>query len=141
MADLSMSIRGLQAAQRAMEKAYHATRAEGGLGRAVKAITAGAHRAAVANTPWWSGGLRAAHRMRFSGRGNRAQGIVDIDPGLRNPAYPGSPRPHVYGYMLHKQGMRPGRRGGIRAFYEYTVKAHGRALLQAGADELRRSLP
>lgn len=139
--DLSVSIRGLQAAQRAMEQAYRATQAEGGLGRAVKVITAGAHRAAVANTPWWSGGLRAAHRMRLVGHGRSVQGIVDIDPGLRNPAYPGSPRPHVYGYLLHKQGLRPGRQGGIRAFYEFTVKAHGIGLLRAGADELRRSLP
>lgn len=137
---IGTSIRGIQQAQQAMEKAYNAVQPQGALGRAVKVVTAGAHRAAVANTPWDSGGLRAAHRMRLSSHAKAAMGVIDIDPSQRNPRQ-NNQRPYEYGARLHNQGIRPGRRGGVRAFYEYTVQKHGMALLRAGGAELHRGLP
>ena len=138
MSDFGVTIEGLQRAQHAMERVYAAVRPSGALGKAVHQVTAMVHRFAVYYTPWDSGGLRASHRMRFVTR--RMMGIVDLDPALRNPRQGGA-RPHVYGWHLHRQGRRPGRRGGIRAFYAHTVAHRGQAALRHGANVVRRGLP
>jgi hypothetical protein len=130
----------LQQAQAAMEKAFQAVQPQGGLGRAVKATTAAVHRYAVASTPWDSGGRRAAERMTLTSQRRGMVGIVDIDPSARNPRQ-GNSRPYEYGYHLHEQGLVPGVRGGIRAFFLYTVDTYGGRALQEGAAELRRALP
>lgn len=136
MADLSVSIRGLQEAQRANAQAIAALQPSGPFGRAIVYGTTQTHRHAIYNTPWESGGLRAAHRMDARG----LRGRVYIDPSAINPRQ-GNRRPAEYGAYLHAQGMRPGLRGGIRAFYAYTVKHDGPRIAQDAIRVIQRGLP
>ena len=69
-----------------------------------------------------------------------ATGRVDIDPAAVNPRQ-GNRRPSEYGYYLHRQGLRPGLRGGVRAFYQYTVQADGSRIVAHMLDIVRRGLP
>jgi len=135
--NVEVTIRGLQEAQRAMEKAFQAVQPRGSLGQAVHAGTAMAHRFAVYNTPWDTGGLRASHRMMMIGP---ATGRVDIDPAAVNPRQ-GNRRPREYGYYLHGQGLRPGLRGGVRAFYLHTVQTRGSRIVSHMMSIVRRGLP
>lgn len=118
--EMRFSLKGLQETQQAMLKKAQAIRKGTAIKGAVRWGTAAAHRAAIPSTPWDTAALRNAHRMRFEGQSSR--GIVHIDQGAVNPR---GQRPARYGPQLHKQGMIPGVRGGIRAFYEYTVRTFG----------------
>lgn len=131
-----VTIEGIQEAQQANEKAIRALKPAGSFGQAVKYTTTEAHRRSVYNTPWDTGGLRAAHRMQISG----LRGEIFIDPGAVNPRQGGA-RPAVYGAVLHGQGMRPGLRGGVRAFYQYTAEQEGPGILREAEKILKRGLP
>ena len=67
------------------------------------------------------------------------KGEVFIDPRATNPKSP--TRPAEYGVYLHRQGMIKGLRAGIRAFYEYTVKMHGRQVAERMIDMIKKVLP
>ncbi len=82
-----------------------------------------------------AGSLRAAHRMGFTG----LRGEVFIDPAAMNQAT--KRRPAVYGAHLHRQGLRPGIRGGTRAFYQQTVEFDGPGILKRGGAILKGGLP
>jgi hypothetical protein len=133
--DAKLSIEGLQEAQKANLKAINALKPSGALGRAVQFMSSAAHRAAVFNTPWDTGSLRASHRIKLKGD----RGIIYIDPGASNPR--SRTPPHEYGQYLHDQGMIPGIRGGIRAFYAYTEQTQGDAILKQGAKMIEDGLP
>ena len=131
-----ITIEGLQRAQQANEKMIVTLRPSGAFGRAILFATTEAHRRAVYNTPWDTGGLRASHRMEMDG----LRGRVFIDPAAVNPRQ-GGRKPAVYGYYLHQQGMRPGLRGGIRAFYKYTVERDGKKIAERAIKLIRGALP
>lgn len=133
---MKITIEGLQEAQQANAQIINALQPKGAYGRAVQFMTTEAHRRAIANTPWDTGGLRAAHRMKI--KGLRAR--VYLDPGARNPRQ-GNRRPAEYGFELHKQGLIPGIRGGIRAFYQYTVDHDGPKIAKRAISILRKGLP
>jgi hypothetical protein len=137
-ANWKVEIRGIRRAQAAMQRAFRAVRVSGGLGRAVKEVTYEAHRAAKKNTPWDTTALRHSHRIRWVRVGERA--VIDIDRSTRNPKQPRK-KPYVYGYTLHQQGYIPGVRGGIRAFYRYTVEREGGRILQRAGRVIWRALP
>jgi len=133
---VGITIEGLQKAQRANAQAIAAVKPSGGLGKAIQYGTTQAHRWAVYYTPWDTGGLRAAHRMEFSG----ARGKIYIDPGARNPRQRGA-APSEYGFYLHQQGLIPGLRGGVRAFYAQTVEAKGQTILEGMGKVILGELP
>jgi hypothetical protein len=130
-----ITIEGLQAAQQANEKMIAAMRPSGALGRGIVYATTQMHRSSVYNTPWDTGGLRAAHRMKVDG----LRGMVFIGSGA-NPAQGGA-APSEYGPILHAQGMRPGLRGGIRAFYAYTVETDGPKVARDALGIIKGGLP
>lgn len=131
---IRVDISGLQEAQEANAKAIAALKPSGAHGRAVQYIVTEAHRRAVYNTPWDRGALRAAHRMWM----RRLRARIFIDPGA---SAEGGARPAEYGPILHRQGMRSGVRGGIRAFYQYTAERDGPQILKEAGRILRKGLP
>ena len=133
---VDVGMEGLQEAQAGNEKTIAALKPSGLMGRAVLYLTTQAHRHAIYATPWDSGGLRASHRMEVKG----LRGQVFIDPGAVNPMQ-GNTRPSEYGERLHDQGMVPGVRGGIRAFYQYTVEVGGPSMMRAVEHMLNAGLP
>lgn len=135
---IRLEIRGIQEAQQANLQILAALKPSGALGRAIVYAGAEAHRRAVANTPFQTGGLAASHRVAIEAGGTRAR--IYIDPAAVNPAQ-GGKRPAEYGFHLHGQGLRPGLKRGCRAFYQYTAENDGAAILKAAADELLRGLP
>jgi hypothetical protein len=130
------SIQGIQKLQRANQRMIAALKPDGALGRMAQVMTAETHRRAVANTPWDTGGLRASHRMMVQG----ARGEVYIDPSVSNPRQ-GGKKPAEYGEHLHNQGMRPGIRGGTRAFYQYTVEREGEQIANQAMKDFVKALP
>lgn len=136
MSDVTLTIEGLQKAQKANAQMIAAMKPGGAVGQAVRYATTQVHRRAIYNTPWDSGGLRAAHRMAASG----LQGRVYIDQAATNPRQ-GGRRPAEYGAHLHKQGMRPGILGGIRAFYQYTAERDGPQIVKTAIGMIEKGLP
>lgn len=122
------AISGLQEAQKANLKHVRDLRAGTSLNRAIKWGGAAAHRAAITATPWDTSALRNSHRIKFDGGQHRA--TIHIDPGAVNPR---GQRPSRYGPHLHAQGKRSGLKGGVRAFYEYTVEQYGAKIGQGMA--------
>lgn len=139
---MSMSItailRGHTELQEANQQIIAAVQPSGRLGRAVVYVTTQAQRYAIYNTPWDTTVLRKSHRMEISGGGKR--GRVYIDPATVNPMR-GNRRPSVYGAELHTHGLTPGVRGGIRAFYQYTVEHDGPGILRRGVRLIEQGLP
>ena len=136
MTSTRVTIEGLQQAQQANEKMMAALRPRGTFGRAVVYVTTELHRRAVHHTPWETGGLRAAHRMKVKD----LRGEIYIDPAATNPRQ-GGRRPAEYGFHLHQQGNQPGLRGGVRAFYQYTVEHDGPAIARRGLEMIKGDLP
>jgi len=134
---ISVGIKGLQEAQRANVKAINALRPRGAFGQAIQVGTAMVHRYAVYHTPWDTRSLATSHRMQIDRGGLR--GIISIDRGAINPV--SGHHPFEYGYWLHEQGYRPGIRGGVRAFYQYTAERHGRQTLTRMGAVVLRGLP
>lgn len=120
MADVSMTITGLQEVQDLNIRLIAAMKPSGGLGRAVKYATTEAHRYAVAITHVDTGALRASHRMEIEG----LRGIISIDPTAKNPR--SKALTSEYGVVEHE-------RGGQHAFYERTVKERGGKISQRAA--------
>lgn len=131
-----LTIEGIQELQQANQQMIDAMEPKGALGQAIKYATTEAHRRAVNNTPWETGGLRAAHRIEIKS----LTGKVFIDPGATNPRQGGA-RPAEYGWYLHNMGMSPGIRGGIRAFYQYTVEHDGERIVKQAGKILKKGLP
>lgn len=119
------TIKGLQEAQAAVNKASAAVKPKGAFGRAVKHLTIGARSYAVKITHVDSGGLKAAHREKISD----LRGEVFIGPGSGP-----SGRPSVYGPYEHA-------RGGDHAFYERTQDEAGDRLGREALNVLKRGLP
>jgi hypothetical protein len=124
---IRLDISGIQRAEKRNLRRIARLRPENARQRAVKTMATTAHRWAVYFTPWQTGSLRASHRIQVHG----ARARVYIDPGATNPR--SRTRPAVYGQYLHEQGMIPGLRGGIRAFYAYTVQEKGDRIAEDGA--------
>ena len=137
MTTVQVNIKGIQEAQAAFNRAHANMRPESQLGKAWLFGTGELHRWAVIHTPHDTGSLRASHRQVVER--NRLEGRVFIDPRAENPTSP--TRPAEYGVYLHKQGMIPGLRSGIRAFYEYTVKQHGRQIAERMIEMIKKVLP
>jgi hypothetical protein len=129
------TIRGLQEAQEANAQVIAAVKPRGELGEAVRYATTEAQRWAIYYTPWDTGSLRASHQMKVK----RTRGEVYIDPSAVNPR--SGQRPSKYGFYLHKQGKRPGVRGGVRAFYRQTVDAKGQRILDGAGRIILGGLP
>jgi len=127
--DINLSITGLQEAQRANLRAIASLRPGGMISRAVRDMTAAAHQHAVANTPWDTGSLRAVQRMEVNGLRGRVYLGGGKNPRSKTP-------PAEYGTYLHEQGMIPGLRGGVRAFYAYTEQKEGERILRTGAAQI-----
>lgn len=120
---IDVSIKGIQEAQKANLHHINSLRPNGDLAAAVKWGVSAAHRAAIPATPWDTTALRNSHRIDLEGNGERA--FVHIDGSAVNPR---GQKPSIYGPHLHRQGLKPGRKGGIRAFYEYVVDRYGRSI-------------
>lgn len=127
---MKMTIKGIQEAQAANNRALAAVQPRGSLGRAVQWGIAEAHRYAVAVTHVDSGALRASHRTSFQEGGNWARGRMMIDASSVNPH---GARPSVYGPIEHE-------RGGGHAFYARTEGERGQRILTGMADIVRRAL-
>jgi hypothetical protein len=125
-----MTIRGIQEAQAANNRALAAVRPRGALGRAVQWGIAEAQRYAVVVTHVDSGALRASHRTSFQERRRWARGRMMIDASSVNPH---GGRPSVYGPIEHE-------RGGSHAFYARTERERGRRILTGMAEIVRREL-
>jgi len=110
--DVSLTITGIQEAQRANLEAVAALRPSGAFGRAVIYAATAAHRYAVAITHVDTGALRASHRIEVQG----LRGRIYIDPGSANPR--SGQKPVVYGPYEHA-------RGGSHAFYQRVVDEKG----------------
>jgi len=119
----SFSIRGLQEAQRINLEHVRDLRTGHSIDEAVKVGVAAAHRASIPATPWDTTALRNSHRIDFEPSNHRA--YVHIDQSARNPR---GQKPSEYGPHLHRQGLIPGKRGGIRAFYRYVFERFGRQI-------------
>jgi len=122
-------IKGLQKAQHDNNQRIAALRPSSHFGAAVKDVTIGMHRHAVAITHVWNfkgGGLRASHRMALNG----LRGRVYIDKRAVNPR---GQRPSVYGPYEEA-------RGGTHAFYSRAVEEAGPALVGAALGKLSRRL-
>jgi len=120
---IRFSIKGLQKAQQENLAHIRDLKMGSSINKAVRWGASAAHRAAIPATPWDTSALRNSHRIKMQTSKHRA--FVHIDKGAVNPR---GQRPAKYGPFLHRQGLIPGRKGGIRAFYEYTVKTHGKRI-------------
>ena len=121
------AIRGLKKAQQRNFKHVRDLRLGTSVNKAVRWGATAAHRAAITSTPWDTSALRNSHRIKMKPSQQRA--FIHIGSG----ANPRGQRMSEYGPHLHRQGLIPGRRGGIRAFYEYTVLKYGRQISQGMA--------
>ena len=113
---LSMTLKGLQEAQRWNLRAIAALKPGGSFGRGVLMVTAALHRYSVAITHVWrykGGGLRASHRIEFDP--SRIRGRIYIDPGAINPR----------GQRPSKYGPAEEARGGSHAFYGRSEREEG----------------
>jgi len=132
---MELSIKGLQEAQQANLQMVRAMQPAGALGRAIQYAGLAMHRHVVPSTPHDYGALRAAHRVE----NKPLQARIYIDPGATAPRR--KARPAVYGAILHGQGMIPGLRSGIRAFYAYSVQTYGAKVAEGAIREFKRELP
>lgn len=127
---IGVTIRGIQEAQAANNRAIAALRPSGALGRAVRDATAMAHRHAVSVTHVWKekgGALRASHRMKV----NDTRGQIFIDPSTVNPR---GQKPSAYGPREHA-------RGGEHAFYERTEREAGPRIAAHALEVIRSGMP
>ncbi len=128
MSPLGTSIRGLQAAQRAMLKVLTAVKPEGGLGRAVLYLATSAHRILVTNTHVDTGAYRASQYVKPEGSGRYR---IYIAGNTNNPRTGASPA--VYGPAEEA-------RGGSHAAYQRTFDS-GPELAARAAQYLIGELP
>jgi len=127
---VSITIRGIQEAQRANLKAIAALSPDGSFGEAIRYGTLAAHRYSVAITHVITGALRASHRVAIKQRGLR--GVISIDPSSVRPK--SKARPFIYGPYEHA-------RGGSHAFYERVVRERGAEIGTQMIAIVRRGLP
>lgn len=126
---IDVTIRGLQEVQAAALRAIAALTPTGAFGRAVRYVTAAAHRWATANTVVDTGSWRASHRPMVQG----LTGRIFLDPAAINPK--SQSHPAVYGPALELT------RGGRYAVYARTVNEAGPQLLREGGQILEDGLP
>jgi hypothetical protein len=111
----TLSISGLQEAQRANMRHIASVKPGGSLDAAVQVGTLAAHRYNVSITHVLTGTLRAAERVEFSG----LRGTVFVDPSARNPRTGALPSEYV---------MAEDRRGGSHASFRRTEAEQGSAI-------------
>jgi hypothetical protein len=134
--DVKLTITGLQQAQAEALRIAAALEPNGAVGQAVKYVTLGLHRYAVAYThigqyvqsksgSWYyhipgrgGGSLRASHRVDIGGD----RGEVFIDPGARNP---------LTGRAPAEYGVYEFARGGEHDAYTRAVEGHADQLVDA----------
>lgn len=123
----AMTVKGLQEAQRGMEKHLAVFKPRGPLEKIVWLGTTMAHRYAVAFTHVDSGALRSAHMMKMEGGFlGSPRGVVYINPSATSIVRQRGRRittlhatgPATYGPFEHK-------RGGSHAFYERVQSERG----------------
>ena len=124
------TIRGLQEAQAACNRAAAAVAPRGALGRAVKYVTATVHRYAVAINPFDTGSWRAAQRQQLAG--DARWGRVFLAPGAAN-SRTGTPVDRYAG--MYEE------RGGRYAIYQSTVEEIGQKALDEGGQMIEDALP
>ena len=128
------SISGIQKAQKANLTHIRDLRNGRSIDKAVQWGASVAHRAAIPATPWDTTALRNSHRIDFRGRQHRA--YIHIDQSAVNPR---GQKPSKYGPYLHRQGLKRGRKGGIRAFYLSVWKKYGKPIAQGMARIWKRN--
>ena len=134
---IQLSIKGLQKAQAACNRAHRNLRPQHQIGRAWLWGTGEMHKCAVLNTPHDTASLRASHRKIVER--NQLEGRIFIDPRAENPKSP--TRPAEYGVYLHRQGHIQGLRSGWRDFYEHTVKTEGPRIAREMINMIKKVLP
>jgi hypothetical protein len=123
MADVKMTIQGIQKLQAVNVRMIAALKPSNALGRAIRFATAEAHRYLVTIIHRDTGAYAAAQRMGIEAGG--ARGVVYTDPGATNPR--SGQKPVDYG--PHEEA-----RGGSHAAYQRTVSERGK---QIGARTLQ----
>lgn len=129
MADVKLTIKGLQEAQQANQRRLAELKPSGALGRAVQYATAATQRYAIGITHVDTGSLRASHLVRLEAGGLR--GVIYIDPNAVNPR--SGLKTSVYGPTEHA-------RGGSHAFYERTVAEAGPQIEKQAGNMVRVAL-
>lgn len=117
--DVSLSITGLQEAQKANAQAIRAVKPNGALGEAIRAGTMLAQRYAIYLTHVDTGSWKASHRMDFRQTRQSVRGEVYVDPSASNPR--SATKPVEYATIWEK-------RGGEMAVYNRTVDERGRQI-------------
>ena len=117
--DVSLSITGLQEAQKANAQDIRAVSPDGALGEAIRAGTILGHRYAIYITHVDTGAWKASHRMDFRQTGQSVRGEVYVDPSASNPRSP--TRPVVYATIWEE-------RCGEMAVYNRTVQERGKQI-------------
>ena len=115
---MTVTIQGIQEAQKANEHNIAMLQPGGAFGRAVQYTVIQAHRYAVAITHVDTGALRASHRMEVIG----LHGRIFLDPTARNPRT---------GTLTSQYGPTEEERGGSHAFYERTAYEGGPSIVRA----------
>jgi hypothetical protein len=141
--DVNLTITGLQEAQAEALRIQAALEPDGAMGQAVKYVTLGLHRYAVAYThigqyiqsatgSWYyhipgrgGGSLRAAHRPEVNG----LRGEVFIDPSVRNP---------LTGRAPAEYGVYEFARGGEHDAYGRAVEENADALVDTAIGRFLR---
>jgi len=130
--DISLTITGIQEAQRANEQDMRAISPRGALGKAIKEGTQEAHRYAQVITHVDTGAWKGSHRMGFREAATSARGEVYIDPASVNPV--SNIRPIVYASGWEEWG-------GEMAVYERTVNERGERIIRDMTAIIRRAMP
>ena len=125
---MEVTIRGIQAAQRANAQLIAAVSPDGAFGRAIREATAAVHRYAVSISHVDTGAMKASHRMQIRG----LEGRVSLDQTARNP------RSRV---PTHEYGAHEHQRGGSHAFYERTYHEAGPGIARQAIQTVRRRCP
>lgn len=137
MANNKLWLKNEQRAQRNNLKRIAKLQPSSAPGRAIQWGSGEAHRDLTSHTPWRTGALRAARRIKLDTSIPRA--VITNDPGARNPTSKTSPA--EYDAYLHNRGEIPGLRGGFMASFPYTVRVNGpriaRIMARMVIDELR----
>lgn len=113
---IDIDVRGAQQLQARNMRRIAQCKPTGALGRAIRYVLMGLHRAAVALTHVESGALRASHMAEYYG----TRGRIYINPATVNPR---GQRPVEYGVYEHA-------RGGSHAFYTRAVNEYGPNLMK-----------
>lgn len=126
---MTVSIHGLQEAQRGLLNTIATMKPGGAFEDAIRFATIEAQRYAVTITHVDTGALRASHRIKLESPSQGPRGVVFIQPGtLRS----GRAEPAVYGFFENA-------RGGQHAFYGRVPSERGGQIARQATNAMLRS--